>query len=508
MRFACPALAACAAILAACGDDPVVIPIDRIVHFVPERLDFGMSSVGDQKEMTAKLESTGGDRLQIRDVGFDPDVDVFLPRRESGGALRGSYLSPAEPIDLVVTWEPQLAGPNDAKMIVVFDGGNAELPLFGDAFLLAPARAVAEPMSILFTPAIELGRRVVHTILVRNAGEKAGSVVVVSAQAPFAVTEVGGAPVSADVLMPNESRTYEVAFAPTSIGMFQKTIKIALEDSTPAEIGVSGEGVVGGTLNCTPGMLSFGGVERGEVRDLPLDCTVSGGVYTVSSISTDNNTFAVIAGSPGTDARITDLHLTVRFTASGVAATGGRPVGGMLAINAASGPATMIALDGRVSAPLPMGTDLKVTMDWAAGGTDFDLHLVQNGHLPFETGFDCFWDDTHLDWGTLDDPDDDPYLDKDARSGVGPEEINLGHATGIYDVWVQYFGGPMIEPNVAVRVDYWLKGMQGTTQMRSMAVCGHTWRVGRLDFSTNTPTFTPDGGEVDTWIGRATGCQQ
>lgn len=495
--------------VAACApDEGAVNPVDRTVRFVPDVLDFGQRPLGELTELSTRLERTGGERIQIRDVRFDPETDRFLPRREEGGALRGAYLSPADPIDLIVAYEPIEAGPLSTTMVVVFEGGEAMLPLSGEAFVIEPARAQAEPSSILFQPGVELGRRVSQTFSIRNVGEKAGSVVLISAQPPFSVTEVGGGAISSAAVEPGEARTLELVFNPTSVGSFSKTIKIALGDSAPADLNASGDGVEAGSLSCTQAALDFGGVERGEIRDLPVDCTVSGGAYTVQSISSNNSSFALIAGVPGPNSRVTELHLTVRFTPTGIASVNGRPVMGMLTINSAHGASTTLELDGKVTAPEPMGTDLKIAIAWSAPGTDFDLHLVRGGELPFDRGEDCYWDAVTLDWGLEGDPDDDPFLDKDARNGMGPEEINLGRASGTYDVYVQYFGAGDPEPNVSVRFDYWLQGTQGTSQLKSMAVCGNTWKVGRLDFTTATPQLIVDGAELTSWVGRAVGCPQ
>lgn len=496
-----------AALLAGCGpEDSVVNPVERTTRFVPAALDFEQRAVGEITELSTRLERTGGERIQIRDVRFDPDTERFLPRREEGGALRGAYLSPADPIDLIIAFEPIAPGRLESAMYVVFEGGETKLELAGDAFVVEPARAQAEPSSILFQPGVELGRRVAQTFSVRNVGQKAGSVVVISAQPPFSVTEVGGGNISSAAIEPGEARTLELVFNPTSIGAFSKTIKIALGDSAPADINASGEGVEAGSLSCTQTALDFGGVERGNIRDLPVDCTVSGGAYTVQSISTNNPAFALIAGVPGPNTRVTDLHLTVRFTPSGNASTNGRPVMGALAINAAHGANTVLELGGKVIAPEPMGADLKIAIGWSAPGTDFDLHLVRGGELPFDRGEDCYWDAVTLDWGVEGDPDDDPFLDKDARNGMGPEEINLGRANGTYDVYVQYFGSGDPVPNVSVRFDYWLEGAQGMSLTKSMGICGNTWKIGRLDFTTATPQLIVDGAEVNSWVGRAVGC--
>jgi hypothetical protein len=497
-----PALAIALLFCAACAGDDNVIAIDTIVRFVPTSLDFGDVAAGESKELPVRLESTGGDSMQIQDVRFEPSNNAFIPIKTAGGSFRGSYLSPGAPIELSIAYQPQVAERTDATMFVVFEGGEAKLPLKGSSFPVLPAHPQLSPSEILFQPAIELGRRVTQSITVRNIGEKPGSIEALTVSPPFSITEVGGGPLSNVDLMPDQSRTIEVGFRPTMEQMYSATLVIGLDGGDTTTLAVRGEGVRPGMLSCVQTMLDFGEVERGGTADRAVDCTVSDGTFTVQSISTDNSAFAVISGAPAYDTPITELHLQVRFSAAGVSA----PTAGKLTILSGHNTATNVELAGRVAPPMPAGTDLKVRMAWNTADTDYDLHLVREGGLPFQAANDCYFEETHPDWGQSGDSDDDPFLDRDDQLGFGPEEINLGRATGRYDVYIQYFGSTSATPpSSLITVDFWLRGVQ-STQMRMMGVCGNMWHMGRLDFTGATPFFSPIGTEVDTYRGRALNC--
>ena len=83
--------------------------------------------------------------------------------------------------------------------------------------------------------------------------------------------------------------------------------------------------------------------------------------------------------------------------------------------------------------------DLWIELTWSLQD-DLDLHLVRAGGSLF-TYDDCHWVNCgfmgHLDWGVPGDRDDDPYLDIDDISGLGPENINITTpAPGRYEVIV------------------------------------------------------------------------
>lgn len=487
---------------AACGGDDNVIAIDRIVRFVPASLDFDAVAAGESKELPVRMETTGGDSMQIRDVRFEPVNDVFIPIKVAGGSFRGSYLSPGAPIELSIAYQPKVAEETAATMFVVFDGGEAKLPLAGNAFPVTPARPQLSPSSILFQPAIELGRRVTQPITVRNIGERSGAIEAVSVIAPFSLTEVGGGVLANTPLMPGESRPLELGFRPTAEQVYTATLMIGLDGGDVVPMEVRGEGARAGMLSCTSTELDFGQVERGGTADRTLDCTVSNGTYTVQSISSDNPSFAVISGAPALGTAITELHLQVRFSAAGVS----QPATGQLTIISGHGAQTPIVIRGTVAPPMPTGTDLKVRMAWSTADTDYDLHLVREGGMPFQVDNDCYFEEVSPDWGEQGSSNDDPFLDRDDQLGFGPEEINLGLATGRYDVFVQYFGTTAASPpSSLITVDFWLRGVQ-STQTRMMGVCGNMWHMGRLDFTGGTPFFTPNGAELDTYRGRALNC--
>ncbi len=70
---------------------------------------------------------------------------------------------------------------------------------------------------------------------------------------------------------------------------------------------------------------------------------------------------------------------------------------------------------------------IHVELSWDTGGTDVDLHLVNetDGGSFFVEPFDCYFENTNPDWGEPEYRPDDPSIDLDDTDGYGPENVNL-----------------------------------------------------------------------------------
>jgi hypothetical protein len=94
--------------------------------------------------------------------------------------------------------------------------------------------------------------------------------------------------------------------------------------------------------------------------------------------------------------------------------------------------------------------DIRVTLTWQRIGTDYDLHLVRPGGC-LRTNNDCYYGNTHPDWGTSGDPRDDPQLDVDCISTCSVENIFLAQPeSGTYDVYVHHYSGDNTVPGTVI----------------------------------------------------------
>lgn len=127
--------------------------------------------------------------------------------------------------------------------------------------------------------------------------------------------------------------------------------------------------------------------------------------------------------------------------------------------------------------------NFRIELSWQNSGDDMDLHLLraQPAGQPRTDG-DCYYANCQsggwggaLDWGVTGVTDDDPALDLDDISGIGPENINiiqpaLAPYDGWYEVFVHDYPGSVYEPANPVTVNIYLNGV--LTQTYNFSISG------------------------------------
>jgi len=123
---------------------------------------------------------------------------------------------------------------------------------------------------------------------------------------------------------------------------------------------------------------------------------------------------------------------------------------------------------------------IRIELTWDKDDTDMDAHLVRPGGSMWSTTDDCHWQNPNPDWGLIGISEDNPSLDQDNRSGLGPENITLEQPfeEGEYQVMVHYFDGG--EPTMAT-VRIWINDELVATYSKEMAD-GDTWNCALIDW--------------------------
>ncbi len=127
---------------------------------------------------------------------------------------------------------------------------------------------------------------------------------------------------------------------------------------------------------------------------------------------------------------------------------------------------------------------LHVELSWDAVAADLDLHVLNGAGNFFQNPNDCNWCNQGPDWGEVG-SGDDPSLDIDDRSGLGPENINiLAPAEGIYPVLVHYFEDNGDDATVAT-VRVYLDGVL-FDQWSHILYRDDVWTVGDINWPEAT----------------------
>jgi hypothetical protein len=459
--------------------------------FNPAEVDFGVRTVGLPHELTTELTNTSAEDLRVLDVVFDPPETAFAARLPENTPLRGALLTRAQRTTITIFYFPEEPRRYDTSMILVFSEFQIELPLLAGAELIPPAAPVLQPERIQF-PTTEVGRDVHQVLTITNGGDTDGSLKSIKGlNPPFSATALGGGALvlPSVVLAPGDSLDIEIHYRPTLADESDASPEISFDTGETAILQVAGDSVVPGTLSCN-GPLEFGGVPRGTIAVLGVECTVGGGPYTLSEtrfLSGSSNLFTIPNPPAGIVGDMVSFDL--RFEGQGLAARHTASV----ELVAAHGTITRVNVAATVDPPLPGTTDIRAVLEWNTPWSDFDLHLVRDGGELFAEEDDCYFGQKNPDWGQLGYAGDDPFLDRDDIDGFGPEEVSVSAVadpTPVYALYVQYHHySRESAPPTTVTLTYQLRDQPPVVLERDMTICGNLWHVGRFRFDSSTPVF-------------------
>ncbi|MCK6551480.1 choice-of-anchor D domain-containing protein [Myxococcota bacterium] len=494
------------AVAAACDDGGGGISVvSGDGSFAPEVLDFGEKPVGETYSIDAVLTNLGTADAMVRSVRFEPESDAFAARQESGSPLRGAFLRRGGRVDLSVLFAPRASGDFSTTMIVGLGDVEVGLPIKALARTPTPAELRVTPSAVAFVD-VAVGQRVTQAISVTNVGEAAGMLrsarLVEGDPSVFDLTAQGGGPAAPSAPISGEAREalpLVVHFEPTAPGTYQARWELTLDGDDPVTVTASGTSLPAGVLSCASDTIELGAVERGQGARATVRCSASVGPWVLGQVrlSPESSSLFSVTDVPAGLSEARTLDFTVVFASRGLPAAHA----GVVEIVAEHGAVTRVFVSAEVVPPVASTQDVAVSLTWDTEHTDIDLHLVRDGATPFSTGDDCYFAMKSPDWGTPGDDGDDPFLDRDATDGYGPEVINLTRATDrVYDVWIHYYnhGTPTSVPT-RVTVEWAVRGGAPGNALMLLSACGTAWRVGRFRFDVTPPVFEPDDLVTDAY---------
>lgn len=494
---------------AGCGDDALTQLLPKI-DVDPHVVDFGEGIVDSENAESLTVLNRGEGVLSIQAASFRGPGGSVFQAPEPPSAIRS--LSDA-PMLLLFT-------PARAKEIyeaeLVIHSNDPETPE-----LVVPVRGRGGIRDIEVFP-LTLDFGVVNEGAVRKLSVEIANV----GGDPLTITEVTLTSTSVDLslastlrmvrVLPSTSTVVDVAYSPVDLGFDSGTLEIRSddEDEPLVEVAIHGE------ANLAPRAVAWGcrtatgqdgcaGVEKVSrmtlrTRDrMGLDGRDSfdpeGGAIqsyewrivrrpdgSIATVFPDrrHSTGDIEVDVPGTY----DLRLIVRDERG------------------------LESLDRTESHVQVTPKDLAVLLSWDIG-TDVDLHFVRpggavgdygTGRVATSTGSDCSSFNRGPDWSVPMDLDDDPSLDIDVVSGVGPEIVSIDQPeeTGSYRVYVHYCDSQNVRVPVGDAVVRVLVRGEEVARIppagSSYALAsGELWKAAEITWSSNGPTATVIDGSGD-----------
>lgn len=429
----------------------------------PPSIDFGYVPEGTTVDGIFSVTNLGDGPLELLDVVLAGDADF------SSDAV-DVVLEPEEQVDLLVTYTSSASDASAAITLATNDliYPTLELPVTGTG---ADAQLVGADLDFGY---VLVGTDAVATLPLSNPGNVAVTLTALSSSDGHFVVSLP-APVTVDAA---SATSVEVTFSPEDLIAYTGTLALQSDAREPT-----------GDLET-----------RGHGADVPV---------------------AVCAGDPPV---VTAIHETFNFLGAGSSDPLGRPLTAqwsLVSIPTGSafllGPANtrdigpyeadvvgdyvtelVVTNDiGFSSEPCQAtvsaepNADLWVELFWEHAD-DFDLHLVR-GNAPMRGAGDCYFANCQngLSWGGAGQADD-PFLDLDDITGLGPENINIAApAPNTYRVVVHDFPGRTYRQANQFTVKIYLEGALVLEEVRSVTGENSETDVAVIDLNAQPPTVTP-----------------
>ena len=234
----------------------------------PSSLSFGNVQIGSNSTLSETVTNSGGSSVTISQAtatgaGFSVS-GLSLPLTLTAGQSK----------TFSVVFAPSSAGSVSGNLAIISNGSNPTLniPLSGTG--VTAGALGANPSSLSFG-SVQIGNNSTLSETLTNTG--GSSVTITQATTTGAGFSTSGLSLPL-TLTAGQSKTFSVAFAPSSAGSVSGNLAIISNGSNPTlNVPLSGTGVAPGALTANPSSLSFGSVQIGSNSILSETLTNTGG---------------------------------------------------------------------------------------------------------------------------------------------------------------------------------------------------------------------------------------
>ena len=315
-------------------------PAAGVLSATPASISFGNVQVGTSQTASDTISNTGGTTVTVSQAaatgtGFSI-TGLSLPLT----------LAPGQSITFSIVFSPLSVGSASGNLALTNDGSSSPLNIALSGTAVAAGNLTGNPASFVFGN-VQIGSTQTQTETLKNTGGENLTISQVTFKgAGFNYTGLS-LPLT---LVPNQSTTFGVVFAPVTAGAASSTLSITVSgSSTTLDMALSGTGVTPATLTATPASVTFTGVQSGKTQTQTVTVQNTGGSSATLSQGSVAGTGFSISGLS------TPLTLTpgqsTSFSVTFAPASSGNFSGSVAIASNASNPSLSIALSGSATGP-------------------------------------------------------------------------------------------------------------------------------------------------------------
>jgi len=243
----------------------------------PSSFSFGNVQIGTSPSQTETLTNTGGENLTITQAVFT------TPGFSYTGLTLPLTLAPGQVSTFGVVFTPTTAGASNGLLSLTVSGSATTFDMAVSGLGVTPAALTASPSTLSFGN-VTLGLSQSLTETVNNSGGE--NLTITQATPTGSGFSYNGLTLPL-TLVPGQSSTFSVAFAPLAAGSVSGTLSLTVSSSsTPVTVALSGTGIAPATLAANPASLAFSSVELGKSQTQTTTITNTGGVSATISQDT------------------------------------------------------------------------------------------------------------------------------------------------------------------------------------------------------------------------------
>jgi hypothetical protein len=282
----------------------------------PTSFSFGSVQIGTSPSQTETLTNTGGENLTITQASFTAAGFSYT------GLTLPLTLVPGQISSFSVVFAPTTAGASNGVLSLTVSGSATTFDLAVSGLGVTPASLSTSPSTLNFGN-VNLGLSQSLTETVNNSGGENLTITQATTTGTGFSYKGLNLPLT---LVPGQSSTFSVAFAPLAAGSFSGTLSLTVStSSTPVTVALSGTGIAPATLAASPASLTFSSVELGKSQTQTTTITNTGGVSATISQDTVSGSGFSISGlnAPLTLTPGQSATLSVTFTPQSLASVSG-----------------------------------------------------------------------------------------------------------------------------------------------------------------------------------------